>query len=146
MFPYNGLTLDECISVAPLFIETQGCVLNCITVWFLKNAQFIWNKSHERKTLGNKEFSHLKYSFLLWQFYLITLYILKENGIPWKMRQIVFQIWKEYKIKIFNECKNKTKKKPILHFIISMMGYIKLKPNIFPWVFNCAPFCVKLSQ
>ena len=34
----------------------------------------------------------------------------------------------------------------IIHFIISMMGYIKLKPNIFPWVFNCAPFCVKLSQ
>ena len=35
--------------------------------------------------------SHLKYCFLLWQFYLITLYILKENGITWKMREIVFQ-------------------------------------------------------
>lgn len=132
MFPYNSLTLDECISVAPLFIETQGCVLNCITVQLKKNAQLICNRSHERKTLGNKEFSHLKYCFLLWQFYLITLYILKENGITWKMREIVFQ--------------EQNQKNPILRFIISMMGYIKLKPNIFPWVFNCAPFCVKLSQ
>lgn len=32
MFPNNGLALDECISMTPLFIETKGYVLKCITL------------------------------------------------------------------------------------------------------------------